>query len=162
MTDVTHREEIVTNAATRPQISWGALFAGLVVLLGTSWLLSLLGMAIGAGVADSYGSTLIGEGLSQSAAVWMLLSTLIAFFVGSMAAARLAGTSDDASGMMHGFTLWGLGTTVFMILGYYGVTGLLQTGQAAVSAAASATSAVAAATGNGTSAWPSPLAARLR
>ncbi|WP_339750003.1 hypothetical protein [uncultured Rubinisphaera sp.] len=119
-----------------PVISWGAIFAGLVVVLSLGWLLHLLGLAFGVSVADAMDSANMEGGLSVGATIWIVLSWMIAFFVGALVSARLAGRVDDFSGMLHGLTLWGIATIATVVLGYYGVSSLLQTGQQLVVATA--------------------------
>lgn len=119
-----------------PYISWGAIFAGLVIVLSLSWLLHLLGAAMGVSIADATDSVTMEGGLTVGTTLWVVLSWMIAFFIGSMATARLAGKIDDFSGMLHGFTLWGIGTLAAVVIGSWGISSILQTGQQIASSAA--------------------------
>lgn len=144
----TDREEIITDADRGSLLSWGAIIAGLFVLVATSWLLYLLGLALGVSVADASDGDAIGEGLGMSVVAWMLVSSLAAYFLGSMLAARVSGKTDSTVGMLHGLTLWGVATTLMVVLSYIGVTNLLQTGYSVAKSTASAvTSAVSATAG---------------
>lgn len=138
--------EVITNADQEPLLSWGAIFAGLFVLIATSWLLYLLGIALGVSIADATGGDALGSGLGISAVIWILISSLIAYFLGSLLAARMSGKTDSTVGMLHGLTLWGLATTLLVVLSYMGITSLLQTGAGLV---ASTVSTVASATSSG-------------
>lgn len=148
--DRVDREEVVTDADQQPLLSWGAILAGLFVLIATSWLLYLLGIALGVSIADATDGDAVGAGLGVGAVIWMLVSSLIAYFLGSLLAARLSGKTDSTVGMLHGLTLWGVATTLLVVFSYMGVTNLLQTGaglvQSTVSTVASATSATVAQT----------------
>lgn len=135
---VIERDEIVADIDRPILISWGAIFAGLVFLFAMSWLLYLLGIAIGVSVADASDSMSLNNGLGTGAIIWMVVSSLLVYFLGSMLTARLTGKHDATTGMLHGVTLWGLGTTLMLVLSYYGVLGLLQTGQSLLSTAATA------------------------
>ncbi|TWT85771.1 hypothetical protein Pla123a_05780 [Posidoniimonas polymericola] len=120
-----------------PRLSWGAIFAGLVVTLSLCWLLHMFGLALGVSISDAYDSATMEGGLDDAAAAWTIVSWLIAFFIGSMVAARLAGSIDDFAGMLHGLTLWGVGTLAAVAISYYGLSMLLGVGQSALSATAS-------------------------
>ncbi|MFG0262796.1 MAG: hypothetical protein ACF788_10440, partial [Novipirellula sp. JB048] len=147
-TRTTDHEEIVTDADRGPLLSWGAIIAGLFVLVATSWLLYLLGLAFGVSVADACDGDAIGDGLGTGVVVWMLISSLAAYFLGSLLAARVSGKTDSTVGMLHGLTLWGVATTLMIVLSYIGVTNLLQTGYSvAKSTASTVTSAVTATVG---------------
>lgn len=143
-------EREVVTAADRPaQISWGAVIAGLVLVIAVSWLLFLLGSAIGLGVADATDSEAVGRGLGIGAIIWMILTSLIAYFLGGLLAGRLAGKPDKTVGMLHGITLWSVGTALMIILSYMGVKNLVQTGQDVLRGTASATAALGSAAASG-------------
>lgn len=137
MNEQTH-SQVTIGASRFPRISWGAVFAGLVIVLSLSWLMHMLGAAIGVGLADAYDSATIEGGLDESVAFWTIASWAIAFFIGALVSARLAGSIDDFAGMLHGLTLWGVATIVAVVVGYAGVSSLLRTGQNALSVAVQA------------------------
>ncbi|MGH8603528.1 MAG: hypothetical protein ACREXR_12375 [Gammaproteobacteria bacterium] len=101
------------------RIAWGAVFAGVVLAIGIQVLLNMLGTGIGASTIDPLrGNTPDAEVLGISAAVWWILASLIALFVGGWTAARLAGMPRQVDGMLHGLLTWGLSTlVVFYCLG---------------------------------------------
>ncbi|QDV74705.1 hypothetical protein [Botrimarina mediterranea] len=142
-------EEIQTNIPQPVAVSWGAIIAGLFAVLSTSWLLYLLGAAIGVSVTDVADDTMMNDGLPEAAIVWMLLSSLIAYFVGSALASRMANTVDEAVGMMHGFVVWSVATVVMVWLSYLGVSSLLQTGASVVQTTGSAATTAISATAQG-------------
>jgi hypothetical protein len=125
-------EEVVSSLPARPPISWGAILAGVVFVLAISWLLYLLGVALGLTVVGPAEVPEAGEELGWSAAIWILFTSLIAFFLGSLFAARIAGIIDKTEGMLHGLAVWGLSTLLALLLGVAGVSTLLQTGQSLV------------------------------
>ncbi|TWU00250.1 hypothetical protein Pla108_11970 [Botrimarina colliarenosi] len=143
MEDHTYREEIDTNLKRPTPISWGAILAGVFAMLGVSWMMYLLGLAIGVTAMDLSDTTFIGDGLSQAAIFWMILTALASYFIGASLAARLSGTADDSEGMMIGFSLWGAATTASVLLAYCGVSSMMQMGGSLVTAAASATGSAA-------------------
>jgi hypothetical protein len=100
------------------QISWGAVLAGVVVVLVTQIVLNMLGIGIGAAtlqpaVGDSQSPTsLIGTG------IWFALSAIVAALAGGYAAGRLAGVPLKSTAGWHGLTAWALATlVVFYLLG---------------------------------------------
>ncbi|PTQ77997.1 hypothetical protein [Nitrosomonas ureae] len=136
---VIEREEFNADVNRLSLISWGSVLAGLVFCVALSWLLYLLGLAIGVSVTDATDAEAIGSGLGVGAVIWMVLSSLLVFFLGAMLTARLSGKHDRTTGMLHGVTLWGVVTTLMLVLGVAGITGLLQTGQKMLSSTATAT-----------------------
>lgn len=111
-----------------PAISWGAVFAGLFVILSLSWLIQMLGMAIGLTIADATDSITMDGTLTPAVSIWTLICWLVSFFVGALVTARLAGRIDDAAGMLHGFTVWSVATAVMVVLAYWGIGAFVQTG----------------------------------
>jgi hypothetical protein len=125
-------KEVVSSLPARPPISWGAIFAGVVFVLAISWLLYLFGVALGLTVVGPAEVPEAGEELGWSAAIWMLVTSLIAFFLGGLFAARIAGIIDKTEGMLHGLAVWGVSILLALLLGVAGVSTLLQTGQSLV------------------------------
>ncbi len=111
--------ESMEYVAPIKRIAWGAVFAGVVLAIAIQVLLNMLGTGIGASTIDPLrGDTPNAEVLGISAAVWLILSSLIALFVGGWTAARLAGIPRQVDGMLHGLLAWSLSTlVVFYFLG---------------------------------------------
>lgn len=133
------REDVEIDVARPRLISWSAVFAGLVVVFGGTWLMYLLGLAIGVSIVDATDMAAWGDGLGIGAVVWMIVTALVVYFLGAMLTARLSGKSNDTVGILHGITLWGAGMTLMVVLTYLGVSRVMNTGVAAVSTAANAT-----------------------
>lgn len=93
-------------------VSWGAIFAGTVLALATHLLLTLLGAGIGlvALGATSGADSGTATGFGIGAAIWWLISGLIAMFVGGLAAGRLARVSQVTDGILHGLLVWAVAT----------------------------------------------------
>lgn len=96
-----------------PRISWGAIFAGVVLSLAIYLVLSVLGSAIGAGVVDPKGDAHPLEGFSYAAGAWVLVTTVISVVAGGYYAGRAA----QALGWLHGVLAWALVTllTTYML-----------------------------------------------
>ncbi|QDU80083.1 hypothetical protein Pla110_18050 [Polystyrenella longa] len=113
--------------------SWPAIFCGLVVTTAIVWLLALLGSAIGTSVLDGTDAEALGDGFGIGAAIWMAFTGLAAFFIGGLVTGRLCGQDDDQAGILHGVAMWSTATVVMLVLSYWGVSGLVNTGSSIVS-----------------------------
>jgi hypothetical protein len=101
------------------RLSWGAVFAGLVVATALQIVLTLLGTAVGLTAWDPGESA---RGFGIAAGVWAILSILISLFVGGLATGRLAGILRRKDGALHGVLLWGLSTVLTLWLLASGVS----------------------------------------
>jgi len=100
------------------RISWGSVFAGLIVAAMASLILAMLGMAIGLGMVDPMEEANPFSGLGIGTAIWWVASSLIALFLGGWVAARMAGIPRRFDGAVHGVLAWGLVTLLtFYFLG---------------------------------------------
>lgn len=154
-----HRDPLVTSVsqpataavAAVKRISWAAVFAGVVIVLVTQLLLSLLGLGIGASTINPTTEQDPASGLGIGAGIWVVVTSLVALFAGGWVAGRLAGIPRNTDSMLHGILTWGLATlllfyfltsTVGSLIG--GTFRVLGTGlSAAATGAAAAAPAVA-------------------
>jgi hypothetical protein len=138
------------------RISWGAVLAGVIIVLIVQLLLSLLGVGIGASTIDPmHGDTPSASTLGIGAGLWYAICALIAVFAGAWVAGRLAGMPDRTDGMLHGLVTWGLAMLLVIYLltttlssligGAFGVVGsaMQAAGQGAQTAAGAASGPVA-------------------
>ncbi len=93
-------------------VSWGAVFAGLVLSLIVYLVLSVLGTAIGASAIDPMGDRNPFSGFGVGAGVWAGVTTLLAIAVGGFVAGFLA----RRSGGLHGLLAWAMTTLVTVYL----------------------------------------------
>ncbi len=116
----------VDRPAAVRRISWGAIFAGTVIAMVVQVLLGMLGVGIGATTVDpaTQGSP-TGQAFSIGAAVWWVVSSLVAVFLGGMVAGRLAGMPRRQDGALHGLVTWGFSTLVLFWLLTTTVSGLV-------------------------------------
>lgn len=126
----------VTDRPGPDLIGWGAVIAGLVLMVGISWLMLLLGSAIGVSIADATDMDAIGEGLGVGAIAWMILTALVSYFFGGWLAAWLSGKTPAAIGMLHGITVWSTSALLMIFVGYAGVAGIINAGQTMLSGTA--------------------------
>jgi hypothetical protein len=87
------------------RVSWGAVFAGLVIATALQVTLTVLGAAIGLTALDGPDS---GKAFGVGAAIWALLVPLVTLFVGGMTAGRLANVRDRGDNFVHGALVWAL------------------------------------------------------
>lgn len=92
------------------RVSWGAIFAGVVITLITQLLLSILGIAIGASTINPMTEQNPANGVGTGAGIWFVISSLIALFAGGWVAGRLAGVPRATDSLLHGLLSWGLAT----------------------------------------------------
>ncbi len=127
--------------AVSKRISWGAIFAGVVMALVTQLAFSLLGFGLGASAFDPYDTQSAGN-WGIGTAIYTLLSVLVSLFIGGHVAGRLAGFPHQRDGILHGLVTFGLTTLV----GFY----LLTSGLGAIiGGAGSLISSVVSAAGQG-------------
>lgn len=108
--------EIRPRAARR--ISWGAVFAGVVMVLAVQILLSMLGLGIGFSTVDpaQNGGTPSASSLSIGAGLWWGVSYLLALAVGGYVAARLAAIATPLEGVLHGLLTWAFALLIAVYL----------------------------------------------
>jgi hypothetical protein len=106
---------VTGGAHTHRRISWAAIFGGVILVIAVQLLLSLLGIGIGLGTVNvNAGTTPDASSLGIGAAVWWVISSCLALFLGGYIAAWLAGIEIGFDGFLHGLITWGI-TTVFTI-----------------------------------------------
>jgi hypothetical protein len=86
------------------RVSWGGVFAGVLVAMGVSMLLASLGLAIGISAVEP-GRTDPGT-IGIGAAVWGGVQLLIALFIGGVVATRVGAIIDRTTGFFEGVLLW--------------------------------------------------------
>ncbi len=103
----------------RRRISWGAIFAGVIVVLAVQLLLSMLGLGIGLSfVNPAEGNSPNPGSIGLGAGIWWGVSYLIALFAGGYVAGRLAGSLLSWDGALHGILVWAFTLLVtFYLLG---------------------------------------------
>jgi hypothetical protein len=90
------------------RISWGAVFAGVVIAVVVQLSLSLLGIGIGLSTIDPMTENNPAQGLGMGTAIWYVLSSLIALFAGGWVAGRFTRSHYAGDGAIHGVLTWSL------------------------------------------------------
>jgi len=112
----TRIETLDADRPAKKRISWGAVFAGVVVALVTQLLLSVLGVGIGASTIDPVTEQNPVAGIGVGAGIWFVFSTFLAMFAGGWVAGRLAGVACKTDSALHGVLTWGPATLVTFFL----------------------------------------------
>ena len=86
------------------KVSWGGVFAGVLVAMGVSMLLASLGVAIGISAVNPGVTEPVTVGIG--AAIWGGLQLLLALFVGGMVATRVGAIIDRTTGFFEGVLVW--------------------------------------------------------
>ncbi len=94
---------------TRTRLSWGAIFAGVVIAVAVQLVLGILGAGIGLTMVDPVEGTTPGAaGFGIGAGIYWLLTTVLALGAGGFAAARVAGVHERFDALVHGLVVWGV------------------------------------------------------
>ena len=97
------------------KVSWGAIFAGVVVALIVQVLLTMLGAGIGIATLDPGTSdNPAASTFSIVAGIWYVISGIIAAFAGGYIAARMSGKIVPTTGALHGLTTWAFTTLLVL------------------------------------------------
>jgi hypothetical protein len=100
------------------RVSWGGVWAGVLVVLGTLLVLSTLGLAVGFSAdARDIDPQKIGTG----AVVWSRVSLLIALFLGGAAAPRMSMVWDRATALAQGILVWVASLILGLLLSANGI-----------------------------------------
>jgi hypothetical protein len=117
----TQRDVIVERPASSfegMRVSWGGVWAGVLVVLGTMLVLSTLGLAIGFS-ADAH--SVDAEKIGTGAIIWSRISLLIALFLGGAAATRMSMVWDRPTALAQGTLVWVASLIVGLFLSANGI-----------------------------------------
>ncbi len=117
-------EQVIVRAGRR--VSWGAIFAGVVIAVAVQLLLGILGTGIGLSMVDPVEGTTPGAtGFGIGAGIYWLITTVIALGAGGYAAARLSGVTEKFDALSHGLVVWGVTLILTLYLLTSAVGGLI-------------------------------------
>jgi hypothetical protein len=127
------------------RVTWGAVFAGIVVALVVQLLLNLLGLGVGLSTVGVNAPDNPDAGsLSLAAAIWWIVAGIIAVFIGGLVAGRMSGRPLRSTAGWHGIITWAGTTLVIAWAVAASVGGLLGGAFNALGSATSSASAAAA------------------
>ncbi|HSK17801.1 MAG TPA: hypothetical protein VK912_01575 [Longimicrobiales bacterium] len=111
------RDPLVEQTGFR--LSWGAIVAGMLVATALHVVMALLGVAIG---LDTWEPGERLDTLGGVLGIWVVVSGVVALFVGGLTTGRLAGILTRGDGALHGMVLWSLSTLLAAWLVASGLT----------------------------------------
>ena len=86
------------------QVSWGGIWAGVLVALSLVVLLAALGVAVGSSSLDAQRPEL--ESIGLPAAAWAAFSLLASLFIGGLVSTRVGAIFDRTTGFFEGVLVW--------------------------------------------------------
>jgi hypothetical protein len=110
------RTEVASATFAHKRISWGAVFAGVAVAIVVHILLGVLGIAIGVSTIDPLQEGNPVAGLGIGSGIYLVISALVALFVGGYVAGALAMIQDRRDRTLHGLTTWAVVTILMFML----------------------------------------------
>jgi len=124
---------------TPTRLSWGAVFAGVVIAVAVQLVLGILGAGIGLTMIDPVEGTTPGAaGFGIGAGLYWLITTIVALGAGGYAAARVAGVHERFDALVHGLVVWGVTLILTLYLLTSAVGGIIGGAFRTVGAVASA------------------------
>jgi MFS family permease len=135
--DGEHIMRLLTTKDGLPRLSWGSIIAGVILSMIVYLIMSALGTAIGASLLAPLSKPDPLHGFGFGSGVWVIVTTVLAVFVGSYFAGRCA----PVLGWLHGLLSW----AVMTLLIVYGMTSLI-TGAVSTAGSIAATGAQVGAT----------------
>jgi len=121
MASSTYRNEALLVA--QPRTNWGAIWAGLFASVAIWSVFGLLGEAIFASSASPNAAHPV-TGMSVGLAIWAIILTIIAMYVGGRITGDLAGVSARGQGAIYGTAMFGLAVIATILVVVMGGTAL--------------------------------------
>ena len=116
--ETTHIRETKSAKNYLKRLSWGAVFAGVIVAIIIQLLLSLLGVGIGFVSFNPTSDTSALGGFGTGAMIWWVIAVIISLFAGGWVSGWLSTTNHKIDRMLHGVLTWSL----FALFSLYIVT----------------------------------------
>ncbi|MDR5883512.1 hypothetical protein [Caballeronia sp. LZ032] len=139
--------KLLTTRDGLPRLSWGSIIAGVILSMIVYLIMSVLGTAIGASLLSPMAKPDPLHGFGFGSGVWVIVTTVLAVFVGSYYAGRCA----PVLGWLHGLLSWAV-MTLFVV---YGMTSLITGAMSTAGSVAATTAQVSATAANQSGTTPS-------
>jgi MFS family permease len=134
--------KLLTTQDGLPRLSWGSVIAGVILSSIVYLIMSVLGTAIGASLLSPLSRPDPLHGFGFGSGVWVIVTTVLAVFVGSYFAGRCA----PVLGWLHGLLSW----AVMTLLVVFGMTSLVGSAVSTLGSVAATSAQVGATAANQT------------
>lgn len=114
--------------AEHPRMRWGSVIAGWLVATGIAFLLYVGGLAIGFSSLDPSNTEAVTKGIGIGTCVWLVLTWVVALFIGGLFSSWSDGRDDPTMGTVQGVTVWGLAIAASGLLLAMGLGGAMRSG----------------------------------
>jgi hypothetical protein len=141
--------KLLTTHDGLPRLSWGSVIAGVILSSIVYLMMSVLGAAIGASLLSPLSRPDPLHGFGFGSGVWVIVTTVLAVFIGSY----FAGRCTPVLGWLHGLLSW----AVMTLLIVFGMTSLIGGAVSTAGSVAATSAQVGATAANQTSTDPSML-----
>lgn len=139
-----------------PRVSWGAVFAGVVVFLALMATFSFVGSAIGLNTLTPTDDNPF-KGVGTGLLIWLLLSTVISVFISSF----IVGTLTRETSAVHGLITWAVGVLVFLAASTFAISSALGAAGSLVGSVASGAGSAVQAVGSAAQSALEPVADKV-
>ena len=109
-------------------LNWSAVFGGWLITTAVAWVLYTLGLAVGFSSIDVTLSDAAAKAWGVGTRVWLLLTWAGALFMGGLFTSWIDGKAHTGFGVLNGLAVWGLTTTIAVLLLSFGYFDMLQGG----------------------------------
>src|SRR5471030_929783 len=148
-TDTQEDMKLLTTHDGLPRLSWGSVIAGVILSSIVYLMMSVLGAAIGASLLSPLSRPDPLHGFGFGSGVWVIVTTVLAVFIGSY----FAGRCTPVLGWLHGLLSW----AVMTLLIVFGMTSLIGGAVSTVGSVAATSAQVGATAANQSNMDPSIL-----
>lgn len=140
---VTKNEQVVVDrgvvrsdeTVNRRRVYWGAIIAGFFFASMIQIVLTTLGLSIGLVTAPAAAQGGQGQALGIGAAIWLAISSLVAFYFGGWISSRMSSLWNRGEGALHGLLTWSVTTIVTLVFLTSAIGGMLGASMGLVSSA---------------------------
>lgn len=113
---------LILRATEGMRVSWGGVWAGVLVAMGLLMLLAALGVAIGITAVDPQSTE--AQTLGTGAGIYTAVSLLLSLFIGGMVSTRVGAIFDSTTGFFEGVLVWVVSVVLMTYLASTGIGAL--------------------------------------